>query len=219
MKTSPLHTHEGSLDYRLYLCTDRVLMSTATIEDSVEQALAGGCTVVQLREKCCSSREFYELAQRVKRITDAHAVPLIINDRVDIALAAGAAGVHVGQEDVPATIARVLIGDGVLGVSVSTEEEAIVAEAAGADYLGVGALYATETKTDARVVTLETLAAIRRAVDIPLVAIGGINKTTIPKLAGSGIDGVAVVSAILAQRDITASAKELLSLFNTYVAD
>lgn len=142
---------KNKIDYTLYLCTDRDLMSTGTIEESVEQAVKGGCTVVQLREKHCSSKEFYELAVRVKEITDRYHVPLIINDRVDIALAADAAGVHIGQSDLPASVVRDIIGnDKILGVSASRLEEAVKAVEDGADYLGVGAMFATNTKADAR---------------------------------------------------------------------
>ena len=142
---------KNKIDYTLYLCTDRDLMSTDTIEESVEQAVKGGCTVVQLREKNCSSKEFYELAVRVKEITDRYHVPLIINDRVDIALAVDAAGVHIGQSDLPASVVRNIIGkDKILGVSAARREEALKAVEDGADYLGVGAMFATNTKTDAR---------------------------------------------------------------------
>ena len=202
------------IDYTLYLCTDRGLMSTDTIEECVEQALAGGCTVIQLREKDCSSREFFELAKRVKTITDAAGAPLIINDRADIALAVGAAGVHVGQSDLPAHIVRKIVGpDAIVGVSASTLEEAVQAEKDGADYLGVGAMYATATKDDAEIVTLEELKAIRAAVSIPIVVIGGINLSTIPNFKGMGIDGLAVVSAVVAQKDIAGAARGLIKAF------
>ncbi len=202
------------VDYSLYLCTDRGLMTTDTVEESVELALDGGCTVIQLREKTCSSREFYELALRVKAITSRRGVPLIINDRVDICLAAGADGVHVGQSDLPADQVRRLLGeDRILGVSARTLEEALEAQANGADYLGVGAMYATSTKTDAEVVSMDTLRAIRRAVEIPIVVIGGINRDTVEHFKGMGIDGLAVVSAVVAQKDIRAAAQELLKRF------
>lgn len=204
----------SAVDYTLYLCTDRELMTTETVEECVELAIQGGCTVVQLREKHCSSLEFYQLACRVKQITDQYCVPLIINDRVDIALAADASGVHVGQSDLPAAIVRQLIGNHkLLGVSASNLQEALAAAEAGADYLGVGAMYATATKKDASVVTADELRKIRAAIDLPLVIIGGINQETIPYWNGYGIDGIAVVSAIVAQKDITAAAKKLLQLF------
>ena len=165
---------KDKIDYTLYLCTDRGLMSTDTLEEAVEQAVRGGCTVVQLREKDCTSLEFYETAQRVRQITDRYQVPLIINDRVDIALAVDADGVHVGQDDLPAKEVRRILGpDKVVGVSAGCVEEAVKAAADGADYLGVGAMYATSTKEDADVTSREELLRIREAVDIPIVVIGG----------------------------------------------
>ena len=202
------------VDYTLYLCTDRGLMTTDTVEESVELAIDGGCTVIQLREKQCSSRDFYELALRVKGITARRGVPLIINDRVDICLAAGADGVHVGQSDLPACQVRRLLGpDRILGVSARSLEEALEAQENGADYLGGGARYATSTKTDAQVVSMETLRAIRGAVQIPIVVIGGINRDTLEPFRGMGIDGLAVVSAVVAQQDIRAAARELVERF------
>lgn len=204
------------IDYSLYLCTDRDLMTAATIEESVEQAVKGGVTLVQLREKHCSSREFYELGRRVKQITDAYRVPLIINDRADIALAVDAAGVHVGQSDLPCRVARDMLGpDKIIGVSASSLAEAVQAERDGADYLGVGAMFATDTKTDAEIVTMDELRAIRRAVHIPIVVIGGINKNTAPLFKDVGIDGLAVVSAVVAQPDAAQAARELLSVWKS----
>lgn len=198
------------IDYTLYLCTDRDLMSTDTIEEAVEQAVKGGCTVVQLREKDCSSLEFYETALRVKKITDEYKIPLIINDRVDIALAVNADGVHVGQDDLPAaSVRRILGGDKVIGVSAGSVREAVKAREDGADYLGVGAMHATSTKTDADVTTVEELKKIREMVDLPIVAIGGMNKQTLPELKGTGVDGIAVVSAVIAADDIERAAREL----------
>lgn len=200
-------------DLSLYLVTDRDLMSTTTLEQAVEQAIEGGVTLVQLREKDASSLDFYHTALGVKRLTDAKGIPLIINDRVDIALAVNAAGVHVGQEDLPAKTVRAILGEEkLLGVSVSTVEEALQAERDGADYLGVGAMFATGTKTDAQLVSMEELRKIRSAVSIPIVVIGGINAKTIPLFRGSGIDGVAVVSAIVAAKDIAAAARSLKDL-------
>ena len=205
---------KNKIDYTLYLCTDRDLMSTDTIEESVEQAVKGGCTVVQLREKNCSSKEFYELAVRAKEITDRYHVPLIINDRVDIALAVDAAGVHIGQSDLPASVVRNIIGkDKILGVSAARREEALKAVEDGADYLGVGAMFATNTKTDARPVTMEELKGIRAAVSIPIVVIGGINMNTLERFKGTGIDGLAVVSAIIAEKDIEAAARNMYQAF------
>lgn len=205
---------KDKIDYTLYLCTDRNLMTTKTVEESVELAIKGGCTVVQLREKDCSSLEFFNLALNVKKITEKYNVPLIINDRTDIALAVNADGVHIGQSDLPATVVRKIIGDDkILGVSASSLEEAKKAVKDGADYLGVGAMYSTATKTDANVVTVDELKQIRKAVCIPIVIIGGINKQTLENFKGYGIDGLAVVSAVVAQPDITAAARELVTRF------
>ncbi len=202
------------IDYSLYLCTDRRLMTSPTIEASAESALRGGTTVIQLREKDCSSREFYELGLRVKKITERYNAPLIINDRVDIALAVGAAGVHVGQGDLPCKVVREIVGpDMIVGVSAATLDEAVQAEQDGADYLGVGAMYATATKTDTRPVSMEELLKIRAAVKIPIVVIGGINKQTLGNFKGTGVDGLAVVSAIVAQPDPEAAARELLRMW------
>ena len=202
------------IDYSLYLCTDRRLMTSPTIEASAESALRGGTTVIQLREKDCSSREFYELGLRVKKITERYNAPLIINDRVDIALAVGAAGVHVGQGDLPCKVVREMVGpDMIVGVSAATLEEAVRAEQDGADYLGVGAMYATATKTDTRPVSMEELLKIRAAVKIPIVVIGGINKQTLGNFKGTGVNGLAVVSAIVAQPDPEAAARELLRMW------
>lgn len=201
---------KSELDYSLYLVTDRELMSTATLEEAVEQAILGGTTLVQLREKDVSTLEFYRTAVKIKQVTDQYHVPLIINDRVDIALAVDAAGVHIGQSDLPVQRVRAILGkDKVLGVSASTREEAIRAQEDGADYLGVGAMFATGTKTDAKLVPMEELKKIREAVTLPIVVIGGINRKTIPLFDGMGIDGIAVVSALISAKDITQEAKEL----------
>ena len=203
-------------DYTLYLCTDRELMSTDTLEEAVEQAVRGGCTVVQLREKDCASLEFYETAKKVKEITDRYQVPLIINDRVDIALAVGADGVHVGQDDLPAGEVRRILGpDKIVGVSAGSVAEAVKAEEDGADYLGVGAMYATSTKEDADVTSREELLRIREAVDLPIVVIGGINRSNYRNFKGIGVNGLAVVSAVIAADDIEAAARELSEGFRS----
>lgn len=202
--------NKHKIDYTLYLVTDRRLMSCKTIEESVSLAIDGGASVVQLREKDCSSRKFYELAIRVKRITEPHNVPLIINDRIDIALAANADGVHLGQSDIPCREARKILGaDKFIGVSAALPEEAAQAQADGADYLGVGAVFTTKTKTNTRPVTPEIIKQIRAAVTIPFVVIGGINTENIKELYGLGINGAAVVSAVVAQPDITAAARKM----------
>ena len=189
-------------------------MAAAGIEECIEQAVTGGCTAVQLREKTASSREFYETAFNARKITARFGVPLIINDRADIALAVDADGAHIGQGDLPYDAARRILGhDKIIGVSVSNTEEALAAAAMGADYLGVGAMFATGTKSDANLTGMEELRRIRERVKIPIVVIGGINKDTIPLFRGTGIDGIAVVSAIVSQKDAAAAARELKSLF------
>ncbi len=202
------------IDYTLYMCTDRHLMTTETIEESVELALKGGVTVVQLREKDATSREFYEIALSVKAITDAYEVPLIINDRIDIALAVGADGVHLGQSDVPVRVARDLLGaDKIVGATANTTQLAIQAWREGADYLGVGDVFGTSTKSDTKPITIKKLRKICEAVPIPVVAIGGINEDNIADLKDTGIKGAAVISAIIGQKDITAAAERLISNF------
>ena len=198
------------MDYALYLCTDSGLMSSTTVEESVERAVQGGCSVVQLREKEASSLELFRLAERVKRVTDKYGVPLIINDRLDICQAVDAAGVHLGQSDLPCAEARKILGaDKIIGVSAATPEEAAKAQADGADYLGVGAVFPTTTKTNTRKVTPEIIRGIRQAVTIPFVVIGGVNAENITRLYGLGIDGAAVISAVIAQPDITAAARKM----------
>jgi thiamine-phosphate pyrophosphorylase len=203
------------IDYSIYLVTDRDLMSTETLEEAVEKAILGGCTLVQLREKDCSSLDFYNTAVRVKEITEKYNVPLIINDRLDIALAVDAAGVHVGQSDMPATIVRKIVGeDKIIGVSTGSLEQALKAQKDGADYLGVGAMYATGTKKDANPTSIEELKRIRENVSIPIVVIGGINKDRVKDFEGIGIDGLAIVSAIISQKDIIQATKELKNTFS-----
>ena len=200
------------IDYSLYLCTDRNL--NPNIEKAVELAIKGGVTVVQLREKKCTSLEFFEIGTRLKKITAEKNIPLIVNDRLDIAQAIDAAGVHVGQTDLPCKVARKILGtEKIIGVSVSTVEEARQAEIDGANYLGVGAMFATNTKTDAKLVTLDTLKKIRAAVKIPIVAIGGINLETVAQIKPAKIDGVAVVSAIIAAENPCLVAQNLLKVW------
>lgn len=202
------------IDYSIYLVTDRDLMSTETLEEAVEQALIGGCTLVQLREKDCSSLEFYKTAVNVKAITDKYNVPLLINDRLDIALAVDAAGVHVGQSDLPVSVVRKIIGeDKIIGISAGTLEDALQGQRDGADYLGVGAMYATGTKKDANPTSMVELKKIRENVSLPIVVIGGINKERIKDFEGSGIDGLAIVSAIIAQKDIAEATREIKTIF------
>jgi thiamine-phosphate pyrophosphorylase len=207
---------KNEADYSLYLVTDSELMAADSIEESVTQAVSGGCTVVQLREKTAPSREFYETAVRVRKITADCGIPLIINDRADIALAVDADGVHIGQQDLPYEAVRRITGQNkIVGISVSNLTEALAAAAVGADYLGVGAMFATGTKTDAKLTSMDELRRIRAEIKIPLVVIGGINKDTVPLFAGMGIDGIAVVSAVVSQKDASGAARELKALFHS----
>jgi thiamine-phosphate pyrophosphorylase len=207
---------KSKIDYSLYLVTDRELMYADSIEECVKQAVSGGCTVVQIREKTASSREFYEIAMRVRKVTADYGVPLIINDRADIALAVNADGIHIGQKDLPYDAVRRMAGeDKIIGVSASNLSEAVAANAMGADYLGVGAMFETDTKTDANSTSMNELRRIRAEVKIPIVVIGGINKSKVPLFAGTGIDGIAVVSAIVAQKDACGAARELKALFHS----
>jgi len=202
------------IDYSIYLVTDSELMSTETLEQAVEQAIKGGCTLIQLREKELSSLDFYHTALKVKAITSQYNIPLIINDRVDIALAVDAEGVHIGQNDLPANIVRNIIGNNkILGVSASSLTEAVQAEKDGVDYLGIGAMFATGTKADAELVSMDSLKDIKRTSSLPIVVIGGINRDTIPLFADTGIDGIAVVSAIISEKDISMATSNLKSLF------
>ena len=195
----------------LYAVTDRKwLKDGQTLAGQVEQAILGGVTVVQLREKHADLEAFLALAREVKSVTDRYQVPLIINDNLEVALAVDAAGIHVGQEDLAADAVRQRIGDKkVLGVSAQTVEQALAAERAGADYLGVGAVFPTSSKADAVEVDFATLQAICRAVQIPVVAIGGITADNMTDLQDSGIVGVAVISAIFGQPDVKAAAQRL----------
>lgn len=203
-----------TLDYSIYIITDQSLMSAATLCEAVEQAILGGCTLIQLREKDISSLEFYETAMKLRRLTNQYNIPLIINDRIDIALAVEADGVHIGQNDIPTSVARKVIGNEmILGVSSRSVEESIQAVQDGADYLGVGAMFPTGTKTDAKIVTTEELKRIRQAVTIPIVVIGGINKENAAYWKALNIDGLAVVSAIISQPDIKRATTEIKQIF------
>lgn len=198
------------IDYTLYLVTDRDLMSTETIEEAVEAACRGGVTLVQLREKHVTIDEYTAIATRVKVVCDSFDVPLIINDEPQVAVAVGATGVHVGQEDLEARKVREIVGpDAIVGVSAGSIEEARAAQDAGADYLGVGAITFTATKPESNVLTIDELQKIVQSVDIPVVAIGGVNAQTIPSIKGIGLAGYSLVSAIIAAPDIEASAREL----------
>lgn len=200
---------KNNIDYSLYLVTDRDILKGRDLYVAVEEAILGGVSIVQLREKENSSLEFYKIAVEVKKITDKYSIPLIINDRLDVALAVDAAGVHLGQSDFECKVARNIIGqDKIIGISAATLEEAIKAEEDGADYVGVGAIFPTNTKLDARSVNIEALKNIKQTLDIPVVAIGGINENNFELLKDTGIDGVAIVSAILGKSDIKKAASK-----------
>ena len=199
---------------RLYAVTDRAWAGgTEGLLRQVAEAIDGGAGIVQLREKHLGQADFLEEAERFVALCREKGAVSIINDNVDIAAQVGADGVHIGQEDLEAGRARQMLGpDKVIGVSAHSVAEALAAQAAGADYLGVGAAFVTGTKTDAKPISRETIRAITAAVDIPVVAIGGISRDNILELRDCGLDGVAVVSALFAQADVKAAAEELLRL-------
>jgi thiamine-phosphate pyrophosphorylase len=197
----------------LYLVTDRAWLKENSLVEEIEKAVKSGVTFLQLREKKMPLTEFITEAKKIKIIADAYHIPFVINDNIDVAMAIDADGVHVGQTDMDARDVRKMIGnDKILGVSVRTVEQALTAQNCGADYLGVGAVFPTETKLDADKVSFDTLKAITKRVTIPVVAIGGIDENNILKLKGSHIDGVAVVSAILARPDICLATQNLKKL-------
>ena len=198
---------------RLYAVTDRAWTFRQTLFEQVECALRGGVTLVQLREKSMERAAFLEEALEIKALCHRYGVPLIINDDVGLAIKCGADGVHVGQSDMCAGDVRARVGKGmIVGVTAKTVEQALAAQAAGADYLGSGAVFGTSTKADAKPMTLDTLRSICAAVDIPVVAIGGVNKGNISLLAGTGVSGAAVVSGIFAAQDIERECRELRAL-------
>jgi thiamine-phosphate pyrophosphorylase len=199
-------------DYSLYLVTDRDLAKGRAIVDVVRAAVAGGVTVVQLREKTAPTRFFIEQAEAVRGFLKNTDVAMIINDRVDVALAVGADGVHLGQTDMPLAMARAILGpDRIIGISVESVDDALQAAANGADYLGVSPVFATPTKTDTAVpLGLDGLARIRQAVDLPLVGIGGISAANAANVIQAGADGLAVVSAIVGAEDPEAAARNLV---------
>lgn len=203
---------------RLYAVTDRSWLNGRTLFDQVEEALAGGATCVQLREKSLDRDAFLQEAIEIARLCHRHGVPLLINDDVDIARRSGADGVHVGQDDMEAHLARELLGpDMIVGVTAKTVEQALRAQEAGADYLGSGAVFGSSTKLNAKPMTKERLRSICDAVSIPVVAIGGINRNNLLELAGTGIHGVAVVSGIFAAADIEQECRHLRMLSDQIV--
>jgi thiamine-phosphate pyrophosphorylase len=203
----------NKVDCSLYLVTDRDILENRDLCSCIEEAILGGVTLVQLREKDISTLEFYEIALKVKEVTSKYNVPLIINDRMDIALACDAEGLHIGQSDLPLEIARKILGKNkIIGVSAATVEKAKEAEKNGADYIGVGAIFPTGSKDDAVTIGTHQLKRIREEVTLPIVAIGGINESNCSKAIANGADGIAVISAILGKEDIKRASEELLKI-------
>lgn len=201
------------IDYSIYLVTDTVYFKDDSIYNKLEAALSAGVTLLQYRDKSAETRILYERALKVKDLCDKYRVPLIINDRADIAFAVQAAGVHVGQSDLPAEIARRLLGkDAIIGVSAHNAAEALAAEAAGADYLGCGAVYPTGTKKDTSVIGTEGLKAIRAATRLPFVGIGGITLANYNEVLAAGANSAAIVSAILGADDICQTVLQLKNM-------
>lgn len=200
-----------SEDMTLYAVTDAAWTGEKTLIQQVKEALEGGITFLQLREKHLSEKEFLREAVEIKRLTDQYQIPFVINDNIEIAQKAGADGVHVGQDDMPVEEVRKILGeDKIIGVSAHNVEEAVRAEQGGADYLGVGAVHTTATKENTSAVSMEEMKKICQTVSIPVVAIGGIKKNNMNVLSGTGVDGIAVVSAIFAAKNIKKETKELL---------
>lgn len=202
-----------AIDYSIYLVTDEACLHGRPLLECVEEALAAGVTLVQYRAKAADGGVLYAEACRLKELCDKYNVPLIINDRLDIALAVGAAGVHLGQDDLPCAVARRLLGeDFIIGVSAHNPAEAVQAVSEGADYLGCGAVFGTATKHDVAKLGLENLRAIRKAVAVPMVGIGGITADNYAEVLATGANGAAIVSGILAQEDIGAAVKKLVAI-------
>ena len=207
---SDRHTNCRKEDLLLYAVTDRSWLNGETLYAQVEKALKGGVTFVQLREKALDEQAFLEEAKEIQKLCAQYHVPFVINDNVEIAAQIGADGVHVGQSDMEAGDVREKLGpDRIIGVSAQTVEQAVRAQERGADYLGVGAVFQTGSKADAVEVSHETVRAITEAVDIPVIAIGGITKDNVSELSGTGSCGIAVISAIFAQTDIEGAARVL----------
>ena len=204
-----------NIDLSLYLVTDKS-DDVEKFLKTIEEGIKGGVSVVQIREKTADTLDFYNLALKVKKITNQYNVPLIINDRVDVALAIDADGVHVGQSDMPCDVTRKLVGpDKIVGVSAATIDEAKKAENDGADYIGTGAVFPTATKDDAPKITKKDLKEVVDSINIPVVAIGGINLENASELKDTGIKGLSVVSAIMSSEDPKKSAEKLLNIFNS----
>ena len=204
---------------RLYLVTNRYQDSLENFLEKVETACRSGVTIIQLREKNLTTNQYYQLAKQVKEITDAYQVPLIIDDRLDICLAVDAAGLHIGDDELPVSVARQVLGpEKILGVTAKTEKRALEAETSGADYLGTGAIFPTTTKENAPITLISTLKIICQTVAIPVVAIGGLTSENIDQLIGTGIVGVAVVRDLMQAEDIEAKTQAFLTKLNDIVS-
>ena len=197
---------------RLYLVTNRYQDSLQSFLEKIETACRSGVTIVQLREKNLTTNQYYQLAKEVKEITDAYQVPLIIDDRLDVCLAVDAAGLHIGDDELPVSVTRQVLGpDKILGVTAKTVKRALEAEEGGADYLGTGAIFPTTTKENAPITLISTLKTICQRVDIPVVAIGGLTSENIDQLMGTGIAGVAVVRDLMQAEDIETKTQAFLT--------
>lgn len=197
----------------LYVVTDRTWLNGKSLESEVEKICKAGATLIQLREKEIRNEAFLEEAKKIKAVTDRYQIPMVINDNIEVAKALDAHGVHIGQSDMAAEKARRILGKNkIIGISAGNLEEALKAEKNGADYIGVGAMFHTDTKQDATSVTLQQIKEITEKIHIPVVAIGGINKDNVLKLCGSGVDGIAVISAIFAEKNVEEATKNMLQL-------
>ena len=197
---------------KLYLVTNRYQDSLESFLEKVETACRSGVSIIQLREKNLTTNQYYQLAKQVKEITDAYQIPLIIDDRLDICLAVDAAGLHIGDDELPVSVARKVLGpEKILGVTAKTVKRALEAETSGADYLGTGAIFPTTTKENAPITLISTLKIICQTVAIPVVAIGGLTSENIDQLIGTGIAGVAVVRDLMQAEDIEAKTQAFLT--------
>ena len=204
---------------RLYLVTNRYQDSLESFLEKVETACRSGVTIIQLREKNLTTNQYYQLAKQVKEITDAYQVPLIIDDRLDVCLAVDAAGLHIGDDELPVSVARKVLGpEKILGVTAKTVKRALEAETSGADYLGTGAIFPTTTKENAPITLISTLKTICQTVAIPVVAIGGLTSENIDQLIGTGIAGVAVVRDLMQAEDIEAKAHAFLTKLDDMIS-
>ena len=205
--------------FRLYLVTNRYQDSLESFLEKVETACRSGVTIIQLREKNLTTNQYYQLAKQVKEITDAYQVPLIIDDRLDICLAVDAAGLHIGDDELPVSVARQVLGpEKILGVTAKTVKRALEAETSGADYLGTGAIFPTTTKENAPITLISTLKTICQMVAIPVVAIGGLTSENIDQLAATGIAGVAVVRDLMQAKDIEAKTQAFLTKLDDIIS-